>query len=75
MIQAASSDVPEQGVDSALIVGLACWDAAEAIDSVQVMAGCSGTARSSGNRLATLLGRIVVAGRCDLDVMTDSGVG
>jgi hypothetical protein len=49
---------------SALIVGLACWDAAEAIDSVHVMDGCSGTVRRSGKRLAALVGRMAVASRC-----------
>ena len=48
---------------SALIAGLAFWDAAEAMDSVHVRAGRSGTVRKSGKRLATLAGRMVVASR------------
>jgi hypothetical protein len=40
------------------------WGAAEAIDNVHVNGGRTGILCKSGNRFATVMGRIAVASRC-----------
>ena len=49
---------------SALIARFSVWEAADAMDSVQVITGRSAAVCRSGKRFATLTGMTVAARRC-----------